>query len=169
MHYSLSLPIGSPWPIVSIGACAPEPATAFPAENDPRWRSLVSRLESLRERGRRSVRIVDVNCGNGALLVQVAKLARSLDFLAIECCGIDCEQKAIEEARQRALRLVDSAIGLSFEVGEPLAQLAAEAEFPADIVLYEASPHHGLQLREAVRRAGDLALRTNPSPWRLCA
>lgn len=169
MHYTLSLPAGSPWPIVSIGASMQERDAASSAESDPRWSALAGRLKSLRKRGRRSVRIVDVNCGNGILLIQAARQARSLGFLAIECLGVDRDAGAVEEARRRAHWLADSAVGLTFEVGEPLAHLAVEAEFPADIVLYEGSVHPAHDFRDAVRRAGDLALRVAPSPRRACA
>lgn len=159
MHYSLALPAVAPWPVVSITGAAMRQNT----EPDPRWHSLVGRLKSLRKHKRRAVRIVDVNCGDGSLLIHAVKQARSLGFLSIEALGVDTDAGRIDEARHRSQLLHDTAIGLDFKVAEAFAQLQAEAEFPADIILYEASARAPKALRDAARRAGDLALRDEPS------
>lgn len=161
MHYSLSLPTVPPWPIVSITGAAAQ----HDAERDPRWHSLVTRLKSLRRHKRRAVRIVDVNCGDGTLLIQAVRLARSLGFLAIEALGVDSDADHIDDARDRARMMKDTAVGLDFQVAEAFAQLQVEADFPADIILYDASARAPKALRDAAARAGNLALRREPSSW----
>lgn len=163
MHLTLSLPDRAPWSVVLVGANADLPDTQPQVVHDPRWHSLKARLETMRSNGRRAVRIVDVNCGNGALLVRAASFARSLGFLAIEAVGVDGRTTYIEDARRRARTVVDLAIGLTFEVGHPLPRLEEEAQFPADIILFEAPARLPPSLRDAVKRAGDLALRIGPS------
>ncbi|WP_160172164.1 class I SAM-dependent methyltransferase [Novosphingobium lindaniclasticum] len=159
MLFAMSLPGRAPAPLVSVVLSACE---------DPRWPRLKARLQALRSKGRRSVRIVDVNCGDGGLLIRAASHARSLGFLAIEAVGLDSSTCHIEDARQRARSLDDLAIGLRFDVGEPGPQLEAEAEFPADILLFEAPTRLSPRLRGAVRRAGNIALRISPSQRQAC-
>jgi hypothetical protein len=150
MHFSLSLPTGSPWPAVSIGMCSDRAR----AEKDPCWKPLVARLQSLRKSGRRSVRIVDVNCGDGSLLIAATREARKLGFLAIEGSGVDPDADNIDDARRQARWLSDCAIGLEFEKATPMPSLLAEAEFPADIILYAPPPTYSKSFEDAVRAAG---------------
>lgn len=162
MHHSVSQP-QSPLPVLSLWGRLPGPDAATKAVRDPRWHTLVSRLKALRKRGRRAVRIIDVNCGDGILLIQAVKKARTLGFLSIEGVGIDGDPQHIGEAQWRSRLLTDSAIGLEFHVGDPATQLELEAEFPADIILYEAVSPMPKRLQEALRRAGDFALRARPA------
>lgn len=163
MPCALSLKGASPWPAVSITAPL-RPLKIAPAPcDDPRWPALSARLDELRERGRRALRIVHVPCGDGCLLIAAARRARSLGFLSIEALGADVDPERIERARRHACLHADSAIGFAFEVAQPLARLEAEAEFPADIVLYEVTAAAPEALLEAAGRAGDLVL-----PARLC-
>jgi len=162
MHYSISQPQRSPWPVVSLSGRLPGPDATTKAVRDPRWHTLVSRLKALRKRGRRAVRIVDVNCGDGMLLIQAVQQARTLGFLSIEGVGIDGDAQHIGDAQWRSRLLTDSAVGLEFHVGEPAAQLELECEFPADIILYEAASPVPQRLRDALKFAGDFALRARP-------
>ncbi|MBO9724797.1 MAG: SAM-dependent methyltransferase [Novosphingobium sp.] len=158
MPYALSLKGASPWPAVSITAALRPLKIADATCDDPRWPALSARLDELRERGRRALRIVHVPCGDGSLLIAAARRARSLGFLSIEALGADVDPEYIERARRQACLHMDSAIGFAFEVAPPLARLEAEAEFPADIVLYQATAGTPKALLEAARRAGDLVL-----------
>ncbi|GFE75078.1 SAM-dependent methyltransferase [Novosphingobium sp. TCA1] len=159
MHYSLGLPGAPVWPVVSIvGALGQDLVGQDLAGQDPRSRSLTDRLALLHRRKRRAVRIVDVNCRDGAMLIHAAREARKLGFLSIECLGVDEDAELIDDARDRAHLVTDSAIGLDFEVAAPLARLQAEADFPADIVLYREAPGLSQAFRDALRRAGDVAL-----------
>lgn len=154
MHYSLTLSGQAPWPALVIGsAFAPgrEPG-------DPCWPVLRAHLKMLRDRGRRAVRIVDVHCADGALLIHAAREARSLEFLSVECLGTDVDRDDIEVARWRSRLLRDTAIGLEFEVGEAIGRLEAEADFPADVVLYKGSAGTSKAFRHAAKRAGRLVL-----------
>lgn len=162
MDVSTSPPNSTPWPFALFQPMTEKSQALVDAFRDPRWRRVKARLKALRLKGRRAVRIVDVNCGNGGLLVQSADYARSLGFLSIEAVGVDCSSRLIEAARHRARSAADLAIGLKFDVAEPLWQLEAEAEFPADIVLFEEPARPSPALAEAVRRAGDLVLRIAP-------
>lgn len=108
------------------------------------------------------MRIVDVNCGDGMLLIQAVQQARTLGFLSIEGVGVDGDAKDIGDDQWRSLLLTDSAVGLEFHVGEPAAQLELECDFPADIILYASESPVPQSLRDALRFAGDFALRARP-------
>ena len=120
---------------------------------------IIDQLELLSERKRRAVRIVDINCGDGALLIHTAREARKLGFLSIECVGVDENHALIEDAQERAHFITDTAIGLDFAVAAPREQLKKEADFPADIILYAAQPLSPPAMMEALQRAGDVAIR----------
>ncbi len=109
---------------------------SWAASHDPRWPRVAAALDALRDRGRHAVRIVDVDCGAGALLLHALRHARAIGFTAIEGRGIDGSPALIERARAAAARLVDPAIGVEFEMGDALDALAAECDLPADIVLW---------------------------------
>ncbi|MEN3748207.1 methyltransferase domain-containing protein [Sphingomonas sp. HF-S3] len=123
------------------------------ARADRRWPAIERLLFAMRKAGRRSIRIVDAGCGAGDLLIQAARHARSIGFLAIEGRGIDRDPAAIARARSTAKLLADPAIGLSFESGYARAALADEAEAPADLILYSRSVP-----AEVARSAGKVAL-----------
>jgi hypothetical protein len=132
---------------------------------DRRWPQIAAALGELRERGRYAVRIVDVQCACGTLLIAAAHHAYALGFTGIEARGIDHSPARIGRARAAANRLCDPAIGFRFEVADTVQVLAEEADFPADIVLWHGQPPGGLQagIREAVAAAGDLII-GDPTP-----
>jgi hypothetical protein len=132
---------------------------------DRRWPQIAAALGELRERGRYAVRIVDVQCACGTLLIAAAHHAYALGFTGIEARGIDHSPARIGRARAAANRLCDPAIGFRFEVADTVQVLAEEADFPADIVLWHGQPPGGLQagIREAVAAAGDFII-GDPTP-----
>jgi SAM-dependent methyltransferase len=93
-------------------------------------------LAALRTRERRSVRIVDADCGAGTLLLCAVRLARRLGFTSIEARGIDHAPASIARARAAAAVMHDPAIGITFETADLVAALDDESEFPADILVW---------------------------------
>lgn len=144
---------------------------AWSAAHDARWPQLAARLLALKQACRRSVRIVDADCGAGGLLLHAAAHARALGFLAIEGRGIDASPALIGRARAAAARLRDPAIGMTFEVGEMLAALREEQPFPADILLWPSCAP--ADLTEAAHRlllgAADFVVRSDKPSWRAAA
>lgn len=140
-------------------AVAPVPSSRG-ARHDPRWPAIADALELLRSRGRFSVRIVDVDCGAGSLLLHALQHARALGFSAIEGRGIDGSPALIGRAKAAALRQQDLAIGVVFEVADMAASLRAEQEFPADILLWHGSrtDDQVADVAEALRLAGDVVI-----------
>lgn len=130
---------------------------------DPRWTTLATALADLAEAGRRSVRIVDADCGDGSLLLRAVRHARRLGFVAIEGRGVSADRSSAAQARRAAARLHDDAIGLTFASEHLLDALREEAEMPADIVLWR-SPGDPRAvdgpLRQTLRRAGRLVIET---------
>lgn len=125
---------------------------------DTRWPAVVAVLEHLRHARRRSLRIIDAECGDGRLLFQTARYARALGFTAVEGRGIDADPEAIRTARMAAATFRDPAIGLSFETGDLLAALAEEAELPADILLWEGGAGARPQIADAVTAAARVVI-----------
>ncbi|MBW6526383.1 class I SAM-dependent methyltransferase [Sphingomonas sp. RHCKR7] len=125
--------------------------------DDPRWLPLLAALADLRQRHRCSVRIVDADCGSGALLIEAAREARALGFTAIEARGIDGSPAMIARARSAAGMLRDRAIGLTFDQVDMAQALAQEAVFPADIVLWHGTSRddHRAGLGALLSAAGD--------------
>ena len=105
------------------------------ARHDPRWPAIGEAMASLRHAKRRAVRIVDADCGAGALLIQALRHARALGFTAIEGRGIDTSPALIGRARAAAAKLHDPAIGVAFDVADPVEGLRDEVEAPAEILL----------------------------------
>ncbi len=105
------------------------------ARHDPRWPAIGEALASLRDAKRRAIRIVDADCGAGALLIQALRHARALGFTAIEGRGIDTSPALIGRARAAAAKLHDPAIGIAFDVADPVEGLRDEVEAPAEILL----------------------------------
>lgn len=103
---------------------------------DARWPAIAAALHRLRAAKRCSVRIVDADCGAGELLLCATRYASALGFTAIEARGIDRTPALIERAKAAAARIHDPAIGISLEIGDLAGALDAEAEFPADILLW---------------------------------
>lgn len=159
MHTSHPFSAGSPWARARASEHLP-PHTGQPSVPfDHRWKALCSQLERLHAQGRRAVRIVDVNCGDGALLVAAAHYARRLGFVAIEGLGAERDPAQIDEARRLSRAFAHPTIGLTLELADPLPMLQAEAEFPADIVLYKAPKRGSQAFERALVRAGEFALR----------
>lgn len=159
-------------PSLSSRHAPKEPMTgSWAASHDPRWLRVAARLRGLRQAGRRSVRIVDADCGAGGLLLHAAAHARSLGFVAIEVRGIDRSPALIGRARAAAARCSDPAIGARFEVADMVAMLGEEQDFPADILLCRPSARAGLG--ETVRRlllgAGDFVVSDVETSWRAAA
>jgi SAM-dependent methyltransferase len=109
------------------------------AEKDRRWPAMLRKLTGLRKCGRRSIRIVDADCGAGELLMHAVRRARQMGFLAIEGRGIDADPRLIASARRAAARHADPAIGLVFEQADKDRVMREEAEYPADLLLCSAS------------------------------
>ncbi|WP_010215370.1 hypothetical protein [Sphingomonas sp. PAMC 26621] len=126
--------------------------TACPKCRDARWAAVSAALVALRDGNRRSVRIVDADCGNGTLLLCAVQQARALGFTAIEARGIDAAPAHVARARAAAAAMHDPAIGIAFETGDLLAALDVERELPADIVLW-----HGARGRNASAEARAVA------------
>lgn len=114
---------------------------ARPRCRDSRWPALAAALDALYAARRRSVRIVDTECGAGALLLCAVRYARTLGFTAIEARGIDDAPALLHRAQTAAAALHDPAIGISFEARALAQALDEESEFPADIVLWHRCPN----------------------------
>ena len=104
--------------------------------SDPRWPAIATALAQLHEARRRSVRIVDADCGTGTLLLCAVRYARWLGFTAIEARGIDDAAVLVARARAAAAQLHDPAIGITFDTSDIAHALDEEADFPADIILW---------------------------------
>lgn len=124
--------------------------------NDDRWPAILAALSALRDAGRYSVRIVDADCGTGALLLAALRQARTLGFTAIEGRGIDGAPSLVARAVVSAARLRDPAIGVTVELGDLVTALADEADLPADIILFHRIPARAdrAAVAEAVTAAG---------------
>lgn len=151
---------------------APRPASARrrnaarPRCRDARWPQVVAALAALRVEKRRSVRIVDADCGAGTLLLCAVRFARAIGFTAIEARGLDRAPASIRRARSAAAGLHDPAIGITFEQGTP-ATAQDEVDFPADIVLWHGGrrgeDHAALRATEqALARAGRALIADRP-------
>jgi SAM-dependent methyltransferase len=129
------------------------------AEKDRRWPAMLRKLKGLRRRGRRSIRIVDADCGAGELLIHAARRAREMGFVAIEARGIDTDPRLIASAlRAAAARQSDPAIGLVFEQGDQDEAMREEAEYPADLLLCSASDADRSKRAALARTAADTVL-----------
>jgi SAM-dependent methyltransferase len=133
---------------------------SWAAAHDPRWSQIAARLLWLKQQGRRAVRIVDADCGAGALLLHAVVHARSLGFVAIEGRGIDGSPALIGRARAAAARCTDPAIGVTFEVADLASALREEQDLPADIVLWHHSDRQDGDdaVPMLLRAAGDLVV-----------
>jgi SAM-dependent methyltransferase len=159
MHYSYRAPAGIVW-------IAPAPGewralvqdTQNRAEKDRRWPAMLRKLKRLRERGRRSIRIVDADCGAGELLIHAVRRAREMGFVAIEGRGIDSDPRLIASARRVAARQSDPAIGLVFEHGDQGQVMREESEHPADLLLCPASDANARALAALARTAANTVL-----------
>lgn len=132
------------------------------ATHDPRWPAIVHALAELRAHGRRSVRIVDADCGAGCILLAALRHARAIGFVAIEGRGLDGSPALIGRACSAADRLVDPAIGVAFEVSDVVEALRQEQDLPADLVLWKGTAMQDVPraLLAALRSAGDRVIAT---------
>lgn len=164
MRYSPMTPAGILWmsPAGAIQSVAMHSARSA-AEKDRRWPAMLRKLKGLRKRGRRSIRIVDADCGAGELLIQAARRARELGFVAIEGRGIDSDPRLIASARRAATRQTDPAIGLVFEEGDMTHAIRGETEFPADLLLCPSSSENERELAKLAHTAGETVLWDRPA------
>ena len=159
MHYSFSAPAGIVWMAPAAGTwAAPAQNAQDRAEKDRRWPAMLRKLKGLRKRGRRSIRIVDADCGAGELLMHAVRRARAMGFVAIEGRGIDADPRLIASALRAAARQSDPAIGLVFEQGDLDKVMREEAEYPADLLLCPASDTDARELKALARTAADTVL-----------
>jgi SAM-dependent methyltransferase len=114
------------------------------ALRDPRWPALAVEIAGLRNRDRHTLRIVDVDCGAGCLLLHALYYARNLGFVAIEGRGISRSPFLIKRAQAAARLQWDPAVGSVFEVADMIEALHEEEDFPADIVLWHGAADRGL-------------------------
>ena len=143
-----------PGPLRAQAPVRPRRADRHLRTSDTRWPAIAAALAKLRAGKRRSVRIVDADCGSGALLVWAARYARRLGFTAIEARGIDDQPALVDCARVSACDVPDPAIDLKFETGDLISALDQEAEFPADIILWHGQDCCSEAEAAAVARAG---------------
>ena len=127
--------------------------------HDPRWPAIRSALSGLREQRRFAVRIVDADCGAGALLIRAVRHARMLGFTAIEGRGIGGSAAMIGRARCAARRASDPAIGLEFASLTRDEALRAERDLPADILLWRGP------ITAAVSQAAILVIAQDDRKW----
>ncbi len=147
-----------------------KPGLARPRCRDARWPEVAATLAALRATKRRSVRIVDADCGAGSLLLCAVRFARALGFTAIEARGIDDAPALVGRARAAAAEMHDPAIGITFERGEPIAALDEESDFPADIILWHGGRGPDAKRAErAVACAGQISIADHPRCARLSA
>jgi len=159
MQYSYSIPAGIVWMAPTAGAWGASMQSAQDrAEKDRRWPAMLRKLKGLRKRGRRSIRIVDADCGAGELLMHAVRRAREMGFVAIEGRGIDADPRLIASALRAAARQGDPAIGLVFEQGDPDRVIREEAEYPADLLLCPASDTDTRERAALARTAADTVL-----------
>ncbi len=143
---------------VSFGAVARPESLGERAEKDRRWPAMLRKLKGLRKLGRRSIRIVDADCGAGDLLIHAAQRARELGFVAVEGRGVDADPQLVNAAKKTAARQPDAAIGLVFELGDQREAMREEAQFPADLLLCSSSESEARDFARIARAAGDTVL-----------
>lgn len=159
MQYSYTAPASIVWMAPAAGAWGASIQSAQDrAEKDRRWPAMLRKLKGLRKRGRRSIRIVDADCGAGDLLIHAVRRAREMGFLAIEGRGIDADPRLIASALRAAARQRDPAIGLVFEQGDPDKVMREEAEYPADLLLCPASDTDTRERAALARTAANTVL-----------
>ncbi len=159
MRYSHLSPSAIVWmsPIAFGAGARPENIGAR-AEKDRRWPAMLRKLKGLRKLGRRSIRIVDADCGAGDLLIHAARRARELGFVAIEGRGVDADPRLIADAQITAARQSDPAIGLVFEQGDRDNAMREECDFPADLLLCSAPRNEARAVVKLARTAGNTVL-----------
>jgi hypothetical protein len=120
----------------------------------PSMERIASALGDLRRDGRHSIRILDLECGEGERLLCTAACARELGFVAIEGVGVDLSIGRIRHARREAKAHVHPSTTLDFQVEEAMAALAIEQDGAVDLVLMsDATPYPASPLAIALARA----------------
>lgn len=122
--------------------------------NDPRWPAIVSAFRVLRAANRRTVRIVDIHCNGGHLLLCAVRQASAMGFTAIEARGLDDGLARVERARALAACLIDPAVGISIEATDLLSALSEECDFPADIVIAHQDALSDARIASLLEEAG---------------
>lgn len=107
------------------------------ATHDPRWPEITAALSALRARNRYAVRIVDLDCGAGCVLLAALRYARALGFTAIEGRGLAGSPALVGRATAAAARVADPATGVEFGLATAQA-LDDERDLAPDIVLCHA-------------------------------
>ncbi|WP_448661166.1 SAM-dependent methyltransferase [Sphingomonas sp. CJ20] len=110
----------------------PAPAAPRPGPSDA---LIAKRLADWRHRGHRAVRILDLDCGDGARLLRAAACARALGFVSIEGRGVSASAAQVRRARTAAAAETHPSTSLVFEIGEAIGALAGEHDDAADFVL----------------------------------
>lgn len=134
-------------PFAGRGEPSPDRRTSWLVENA---------LLEMQATGRHAVRIVDIGCGSGAVLIRALACARSLGFVAIEGRGVDASSDDIMIARWATQNWADPAIGLAFEAGDIARALADEEEDAVDILLYARGVMERLPIATRGRVARDI-------------
>ena len=113
-------------------------------------------LSAMFRAGRRSVSVVDVDCGDGTLLLHTVLRAPELGFVAIEATGLDCELDRLANARDAARGVSDPAMGLSFDLrvrGEPL-PIIEDGDSDLTLVAGAAKPGLATEIDRVTCRGG---------------
>lgn len=119
----------------------------------PSLLQITTTLADLRRQGRRSIRILDLRCGEGERLIRTAAKARELGFVAIEGMGVDLSVDRIRHASREARARCHPSTELEFRVAEAMAALAIEHDDAVDLVLLsEPKPYPASPLAIAMQR-----------------
>ncbi|RYD99501.1 MAG: methyltransferase domain-containing protein [Sphingomonadales bacterium] len=119
----------------------------------PSMARITAALAERRREGRRSIRILDLECGDGERLLRTAACARELGFVAIEGVGVDLSVGRIRHARREAQAQAHHSTRLEFQVAEAMAALAVEQDGAADLILMcDAQPYPASPLAIALAR-----------------
>ena len=133
-----------------------EPGGSRPGPCDAR---IAKALAELRNHGHRSVRLLDLDCADGARLLRAAAKAREFGFVSIEGHGVSLWTAGIRHARWQAELDAHPSTSLTFDIAEPIAALAAEHDGAADLILLsEPMPYPCSPLGAALARIGGKVL-----------
>ncbi|HST37049.1 MAG TPA: hypothetical protein VLK25_10535 [Allosphingosinicella sp.] len=111
-------------------------------------------LTTARRAGRRAIMIVDNKCGDGRMLIRVAKRASALGFIVVDARGFDRAPEHIERARAAARFCRDPNIRLNFALREGSAPLLLDDE--ADLMLADPDEDPPSALQELTWSGGVL-------------
>lgn len=114
-------------------------AEAGPPTHGPSEARIAAALRSFHDGGHRAIRILDLECGNGARLLNAAARARALGFVSVEGRGASLSAANIRHARHQAARQPHPSTDLQFAICDPIGLLASEHDGASDLVLLSAS------------------------------